>query len=229
MSSTPSARGGSYPVGMRMRFLLAVAVLAITGCRLAGAPATDAGDPQPSSLDGVEAPEACGFPEGTALSFAGRSTTSQLHVQEVVGDPMSDDPADIYITRDAFDQGELHGRLVCALFVDHDGFVEVTVHPADGGRFSETAPAPTVTPTPLPSGFIEITTHCGLDFVLIQFEGQQWRFDVEDKGSPPEGWGFNTTVVHLKPGSDGPIVIGPDGSEWQLVPADPDDPPGLCM
>jgi hypothetical protein len=60
-----------------------------------------------------------------------------LDVQEVVGDPMSNDPADIYITRDKFDQGNLHGRLVCAIFVNQPDFVEITVHPADGGRFSE--------------------------------------------------------------------------------------------
>ena len=42
-----------------------------------------------------------------------------------------DDPADIYITRDAFDQGEHHGRLVCAVFVNDPGFVEITVHPED--------------------------------------------------------------------------------------------------
>jgi hypothetical protein len=84
---------------------------------------------------GQEAPESCGFADGTALSYAGRSTTAALGVQEVVGDPMSNDPADIYITRDKFDQGELHGRLVCAIFVNQPGFVEITVHPADGGRF----------------------------------------------------------------------------------------------
>lgn len=99
-------------------------VLGLAGCQLAGAPL------------GQEAPEAC-FPVGTALSFAGRSTTAALGVQEVVGDPLSDDPADIYITRDKFDQGDLHGRLVCAIYVDQGGFVEITVHPADGGRFSE--------------------------------------------------------------------------------------------
>ena len=87
-------------------------------------------------LPGQEAPESCGFPDGTGLSYAGRSTTAALNVQEVVGDPLSDDPADIYITRDKFDQGDLHGRLVCAIFVDQPGFVEITVHPADGGRFS---------------------------------------------------------------------------------------------
>lgn len=99
-----------------------------------------------SMFAGPEAPESCGFPDGTALSYAGRSTTAALGVQEVVGDPLSHAPADIYITRDALDQGELRGRRVCAIFLGPAGFVEVTVHPADGGRFSEepelSAPAP---------------------------------------------------------------------------------------
>ena len=95
---------------------------------------------------------------GTALSYAGRSTTSALNVQEVVGDPMSDDLADIYITRDKFDQGDLHGRLVCAIFLDQPSFVEITVHPADGGRVRP-EPLPTPDPTLLPSGAVEIVTH----------------------------------------------------------------------
>ena len=110
--------------------LLLTIVLGVAGCQLAGTPL------------GQEAPAACGFPDGTALSYAGRSTTAALHVQEVVGDPLSDDPADIYITRDKFDQGVLHGRLVCAIFVGNSGFVEITVHPADGGRFSGEEPSP---------------------------------------------------------------------------------------
>ena len=60
---------------------------------------------------------------------------------------MSDDPADIYITRDKFDQGTLRGRLVCAIFVNDPGFVEITVHPADGGRILET-PEPSFAPEP---------------------------------------------------------------------------------
>ena len=212
-----------------MRFLLLVGILTIGGCRVAGDPG-HAGSPELSRVEvGAEAPAACGFPEGTALSFAGRSTTADLDVQEVVGDPMSNALADIYITRDAFDQGELHGRLVCAVFVDDPGFVEVTVHPADGGRVTEPLPTSPVSPSPLPSGLIEIITHCGLDFVRIEYEGQLWRFDVEDDGNPPEGWGFNTTVVELRAGRKGPIVTGPDGSEWQLIPADPGDAPGACM
>ena len=90
---------------------------------------------------GVEAPEECGFPDGTALGFAGRSTTALLGVNEAPGDPMSVEPADIYITRDAFDQGENHGRLVCAIFVNPPGFVEITVHPADD-PFVPLTPAP---------------------------------------------------------------------------------------
>ena len=189
--------------------------------------ATD--DEECYAVSDVLGPDACGFAEGAVLEYAVRATTAGLDVQEVVGDPMSDDLADIYVTRDKFDQGEHHGRLVCAIFVDQPDFVEITVHPEDGGRFVEPEPTPIVTPTPLPPGFIEITTHCGLDFPRIEFEGELWKFDVEDSGSPPEGWGFNSTVVQIKPGPNGPIVIGPDGSEWQLIPARPTDAPRVCV
>ena len=105
-------------------------------------------EPTSEALPGVEAPEACGFPDGTALSFAGRSTTSALDVQEVVGDPMSDDPADIYVTWDRIDWGNWGPvRLVCAIFVEPEGFVEITVHPDDGGRFSPT-PGPSASAPP---------------------------------------------------------------------------------
>ncbi len=148
---------------------LAVVVLAavlLSACRVLGAgsqpavesvpptgpsPTVEAAQPPPSepapALD-VQAPPECGFPEGTPLEYAGRSTTAALDVQEVVGDPMSDDPADIYITRDPFAQGELHGRLVCAIFVNDPHFVEITVHPADGGRWVPPTPAPSVAEPP---------------------------------------------------------------------------------
>ena len=190
-----------------------VASLILTGCA--------------TLFSGQEAPEACGFAEGTALSYAGRSTTAALDVQEVVGDPMSNDPADIYVTRDKFGQGALHGRLVCAVYVGQN-FVEITVHPADGGRFVA-APMPSMSPSPLPSGFVEIVTHCGLDFVRIEYEGQLWRFDADGQPNPPDGWGFNTTVVELRPGPNGPIVIGPNGSEWHLILAEPDASPRFCF
>ena len=106
----------------------------------AGKVAVDPTSPQPG-----QAPAECQFPPGAALEFAGRSTYAELGVGDAAGasvDPMSDDPADIYITSDKFDQGDLHGRLVCAIFVDTPGFVEVTVHPEDWG------PAP----TPVPMG-----------------------------------------------------------------------------
>jgi hypothetical protein len=216
---------------MRMRFLLLVVIITLAGCRLAGGTASQPGSPSATPPpEGTEAPEACGFPAGTQLSFAGRSTTADLDVQEVVGDPMSDDAADIYITRDAIDQGELHGRLVCAVFVDHPGFVEITVHPADGGRVTDVSTPPTASPSPLPSGSIEITTHCGLDFPRIEYEGELWKFDIDEPtGNPPDGWGFNTAIVQIRSGPNGPIVTGPDGSEWQLVPAAPGDSPGACM
>ena len=54
-------------------------------------------------------------------------------------DPMSDEPADIYITRDPITQegwGPL-GRFVCAIFVgENEGFVEITMHPEDWGLYS---------------------------------------------------------------------------------------------
>ena len=96
--------------------------------------------------DGQGAPQACGFAPGTALEFAGRATTAGLGVQEVPGDPMSNDPADIYVTRDAFDQGELHGRLVCAIYVNPPGFVEITVHPDDMPEVVEEPAAPAEPP-----------------------------------------------------------------------------------
>src|SRR4029078_5670144 len=58
------------------------------------------------------------------------------------------EPADIYITRDAFDQGQHHGRLVCAIYVKNPAFVEATVPRSAGGRVFSPTPEPTVGPTP---------------------------------------------------------------------------------
>ena len=85
-------------------------------------------------------------------------------------------------------------------------------------------------PSPLPPGFIQILTHCGLSYPRIEYDGGSWRFDIEDGGFAPPGWGLNSTVVQIKPGPDGPIVIGPHGLEWQLIPVDPnEEPPSACL
>ena len=162
-----------------------------------------AADPSPTleptgeALPGVEAPEACGFPDGTALSFAGRSTTSALDVQEAVGDPMSDDPADIYVTWDRVGWGNWgHVRLVCAIFVEPAGFVEVTVHPDDGGRATPapepSLPVPSCEPAPSPNagigdGQIEVTVaalweagQCGDS--LAEFGDHDLVFDAHPWG-----------------------------------------------
>ena len=132
----------------RLSALVALSVL-VVGCRLApGATAPSSAptsgvdvavDPTASPA-GEEAPADCGFPDDAALEFAGRSTYAELRVGDAQGDsvdPMSDDPADIYITRDTFNQGEQHGRLVCAIFVGaNEGFVEITVHPEDWDKFT---------------------------------------------------------------------------------------------
>lgn len=131
-----------------------------------------------SMVGGIEAPPECGFPPGTPLEFAGRSTTATLGVEEAVGDPMSDDPADIYVTRDAFDQGDLRGRLVCAVFVDSPGFVEITVHPDDGGRFVPPTPYPSSTP---PIGGISEAQ--ALDVAVGQVDQPtEWNVPVVEAG-----------------------------------------------
>lgn len=197
---------------MLQRFAWLALLVALAGCRaLAGG-----GDPSQSDPSAAEptvsepsasapslgdAPEACGFPAGTALEYAGRSTTAELDVQEVVGDPMSDDPADIFITREAFDQGDLHGRLVCAIFVNDPGFVEVTVHPQDGGRFVEPTPYPSVD---APGG--EITREDAVEIAIAHVtEPGEWE------------------VVHVEAGPIGrilPHVLKDDHYGWaaELLP-----------
>jgi hypothetical protein len=121
----------SQMIGTRVSFALLVAVTT-SGCGL---------------LSGTAAPEACGFPDGTVLDFAGRSTTSALGIVEVADDPiLSLEPADIYITRDQLTQGDLQGRLVCAIYVTQSGFVEVTVHPDDLPPVAEEPPPPAPRP-----------------------------------------------------------------------------------
>ncbi|MGQ0607366.1 MAG: hypothetical protein ACT4OQ_02710, partial [Chloroflexota bacterium] len=71
--------GGTFPA------VLVISAVA-TGCGLAPPEA--------------EAPPECNFDDGTALIFSGRATTQAVGVTEVPGDPMRNDPADIYITRD---------------------------------------------------------------------------------------------------------------------------------
>ena len=141
---------------MKRGLLVLVATVGLAGCRLApGGPPSDLSSPTeglsqpvappPSAsavAGGPEAPEDCGFPPGTPLEFAGRSTYAELHVGDAKGepvDPLSDDPADIYITRDPITH-ESHsapGRYVCAIFVgENEGFVEITMHPEDWDRYS---------------------------------------------------------------------------------------------
>jgi len=130
---------------------------------------------------------------------------------------MSDDPADIYITRDAFDQGELHGRLVCAIYVNDPGFVEVTVHPEDGGRFSE-QPVPSATE---PSG--GLSSEDAVDVALGELpDEEEWEVIsatagpfgglqlTEDNypwaaGIPSDLWVWNVFLVRGDQGLD--IVV----------------------
>jgi hypothetical protein len=163
-------------------------ILMLAGCRTLGgspslpSPAAQA-SPQSAPTSGpagsaAEAPSECGFPSGTPLEFSGRTTTAALDVQEVVGDPMSTQLADIYITREAFDQGELHGRLVCAVFVDEPAFVEITVHPDDGGRPVPPTPFASV---PAPSGGISKLTASDVALAHVGDAGA-WQLMVVESG-----------------------------------------------
>jgi hypothetical protein len=185
--------GGVIP---RCCALLTVLVVA-AGCRALPAGAGPSVDAAPRVRE--EAPAACGFAPGTALEFAGRSTTAELDVQEAVGDSMSTLPADIYITRDAFEQGEHHGRLVCAIFVDQPDFVEITVHPEDGGRVEPVEPTPR--PTPPPDGIAEANAVEAATGEVP--ENEAWEL-----------WGaFPATIAELP--------LTPDSAPWSVdLPAD---------
>ena len=82
--------------------------------------------------------------------------------------------------------------------------------------------------TPLPSGFVEITTHCGLGWAVVEFQGELWTFGVEDEANLPEGWGTTTQVVRILEGVAGPVLIGP-GGRWTLVPYVPPSTPRICI
>ncbi len=216
---------------MLKRAVLLATALALGGCRLAGGapPSSEVGlsgspvaAPSGSALVGDGR---CFGPE-IALEYAGRSTMAELGVEEAPGAPMSTHQADIYITRDKFQEGIHFGRIVCAIYVEDGDFIEYTVHPDD----QSSPPPPTPEPTPLPSGLIQINVHCGLGYPRIEFDGQVWRFKAEGDGNTPAGWGSDDPVVQIRSGPDGPIITAPDGSEWQLILADSDEEaPSGCL
>jgi hypothetical protein len=176
---------------------LATLALVLIGCRPTGSASGSGVSSPPTPLEesavadgptaspaGAFAPAECYFPEGAALEFAGRSTYVELNVGDaapygdVVTDPLADDPADIYITRDTYNQGDLHGRLVCAIFVgDNEGFIEVTVHPEDMARNFTPAPEPGVPAGGLLSREAEEAARAYLP------DGGEW--DVLPAGSGP--------------------------------------------
>ena len=120
----------------RTSLVLCLAAIGLAACGGPAAPTSSAAA-SPSVVGGPPgisrtAPDECGFPDGTVLQFAGRSTTRVLGVQEVPGsdDPLSFVPADIYVTREPLGQGANDGFLVCAIYTgEADGFVEVTTVP----------------------------------------------------------------------------------------------------
>ena len=185
---------------MKRGLLLLAATVGLAGCRLAGAPPSELASPtevalptamaSPSGVaspsgsaaaEVLEAPEDCQFPAGVALEFAGRSTYAELHVGDAKGDsvdPMSDEPADIYITRDPITRegsGPL-GRFVCAIFVGaNQGFVEITMHPEDWDRYSP-VPKPGEPANGLSADEAIEAVRAGLP------DGDEWHVDLYGAG-----------------------------------------------
>jgi hypothetical protein len=66
---------------------------------------------------------------------------------------------------------------------------------------------------------MEVTSHCGLGYITIDYDGKAWKFaDADpDDGNAPAGWGFNTSVVYLEEVDGELIAHGPDGRDYRLV------------
>lgn len=178
-----------------------LAAVAITGCGL---------------LSGSAAPEACGFPDGTALESAGRSTTSALGIVDVADDPiLSLEPADIYITRDQLTQGDFQGRLVCAIYVTQSNFTEITLHPDDAPQVAE-EPEPPPAPRPADGitreGAMEVAledvpeadeawvvavANAGPARDMVDMDATDWARDL-----PPERWVWRVFLVSGDMGRD---------------------------
>lgn len=77
---------------------------------------------------------------------------------------------------------------------------------------------------------IRISTHCGLDFPVIAYQGRHWKFeDVGEQPNPPPGWDnpFDTIYIQRVEGNHA-VVIGGDGKEWSLVETNLPPPDG-CL
>ncbi len=90
-------------------------------------------------------------------------------------------------------------------------------------------PSPSAEQTPLPSGWIRVGSHCGLDDAIVEIDGELWRFDAPESDGPPAGWS-DFQDVEVREGPSGPVVVGPDGREWKLILLQPGATPlGLCI
>jgi hypothetical protein len=77
---------------------------------------------------------------------------------------------------------------------------------------------------------VEILTHCGLGYPVIDYQGRQWEFEgVGADPNPPAGWGNPFDVIYItRVEGQRAIAVGPDGRKWSLVETD-QVPRGGCM
>jgi hypothetical protein len=65
----------------------------------------------------------------------------------------------------------------------------------------------------------EVTSHCGLAPITIDYGGKAWKFadaDADDHPRPAR-WGFNTSIIYLEEIDGELIAHGPDGRDYRLV------------
>ena len=79
-------------------------------------------------LPGTVAPADCGFPPGTPLAFAGRTTMNQVGLIDTDPEQIhGDDRADIHVTLEPIEAHGVRGRLACVVYVDFGGIEIIEV------------------------------------------------------------------------------------------------------
>lgn len=78
---------------------------------------------------------------------------------------------------------------------------------------------------------VEVMTHCGLAYPVIEYQGRSWKFeDPGTSGNPPLGWGNPSDVIYVtRVQADRVTAIGPDGKQWELVQSNDPAPFGCLM
>jgi hypothetical protein len=98
----------------------------------------------------------------------------------------------------------------------------------------QAAPEPTAQPTAEPTATppgepVQVVSHCGLAWPVVEYAGAHWKFDADHDPNAPPGWtGIDT--VYIETLEDGTVrALGPDGLVYRLVETNQTEPDGMCM